>query len=130
EARVIQKEAQPGLLFAVAALSRARVGVVGDLVADLYVSGQSERVSREAPVLILRYEKEWLRPGGAANVAANVAALGASVRLVGLAGDDEAGRKLVAQLKDAAAPGRMSCADVVTDPAWPTITKTRFIAGA
>jgi D-glycero-beta-D-manno-heptose-7-phosphate kinase len=62
----------------VQSLAGVRVGVVGDLVADLYVSGLSDRVSREAPVLIVRHEDEWLRPGGAANVAANVAALGAT----------------------------------------------------
>lgn len=74
------------------------MGVVGDLVADVYVSGQSDRVSREAPVLIVRYEREWLRPGGAANVAANIAALGATACLVGMVGDDDVGHKLLGLL--------------------------------
>jgi len=108
----------------------AKVGVVGDLVADAYVSGQSERVSREAPVLILRYEKEWLRPGGAANVAANVASLGASVRVVGLVGDDARGQGLKALLAGGAPGGRVDCDHVVVTPGRATITKTRFLAGA
>lgn len=118
------------MLAAVPALSRGRVGVVGDLVADLYVSGQSDRVSREAPVLILRYEKEWLRPGGAANVAANIAALGATVELVGIVGDDEGGRRLLSQLNASGTPGTIDCREVIIDAARATITKTRYLAGA
>src|SRR5690606_17450026 len=97
-------------------------------VADLYVSGQSDRVSREAPVLILQYEEEWLRPGGAANVAANIAALGATACLVGLVGDDEPGRRLLAALRDA--DGNARCDEVLAFPGRDTITKTRFLAGA
>ena len=72
----------------IAAFAGARIGVLGDLAADVYVSGYTERVSREAPVLILRYERKWTLPGCAANTAANVRALGASVELVGLLGED------------------------------------------
>jgi len=111
-------------------LPGARVGVVGDLVADVYVSGLSERVSREAPVLIVRYEKQWLRPGGAANVAANVAALGATAHVVGLVGDDASGRDLIKTLTGSAGDGRVDCDHVVVAPGRPTITKTRFLAGA
>ena len=89
---------QQCMLDAIGRLAGAKVGIVGDLVADLYVSGQSDRVSREAPVLIVRYEEEWLRPGGAANVVANLAALGATTHVVGLIGDDEPGRRLVESL--------------------------------
>ncbi len=111
-------------------LGGARVGVVGDLVADLYISGQSERVSREAPVLIVRYEKQWLRPGGAANVAANIAALGATAHVVGLVGDDLPGCELIATLTGTSGDGRVDCDDVEIIPDRSTITKTRFLAGA
>ena len=117
------------LLDAVTRLASARVGVIGDLVADLYVSGQSDRVSREAPVLIVRYEQEWLRPGGAANVAANVAALGAKVCVVGLLGQDEAGQKLLAHFRENGG-GNADCSSVLTVRGRDTITKTRFLAGA
>src|SRR5690606_38161345 len=90
------------LLAAIERLAGATVGVVGDLVADLYVSGQSDRVSREAPVLILQYEHEWLRPGGAANVAANLTALGAAACVVGLVGEDDPGRRLLDALREGA----------------------------
>lgn len=116
------------LLKTIAALSRARVGVVGDLVADLYVSGLTDRVSREAPVLIVQYEEDWLRPGGAANVAANIAALGATACVVGLVGDDDAGRRLTASLSQGPLGAR--CEHVITSKAQATITKTRFLAGA
>ena len=66
-----------------------RICVVGDLVADLYLKGVPVRVSREAPVLVLRYEGEELIPGGAANTANNALALGAAVFPVGVVGDDE-----------------------------------------
>lgn len=118
------------MLTAIDRLAGVRVGVVGDLVADRYVSGLTERVSREAPVLIVRYEAEWLRPGGAANVAANIAALGATACVVGLAGDDEAGRQLLTAMTGAPAGGAVECGHVLTTPGRSTITKTRFLAGA
>jgi D-glycero-beta-D-manno-heptose-7-phosphate kinase len=115
------------LLHTIDRLAGAAVGVVGDLVIDRYVSGQSDRVSREAPVLVLQYEQEWLRPGGAANVAANIAALGAKACVVGLVGDDEAGGQLLNLLKET---GGASCDDMLKAPARETISKTRFLAGA
>ena len=111
-------------------LGGVRVGVIGDLVADLYVSGLTERVSREAPVLIVRHECDWLRPGGAANVAANLSALGGSVRLVGLVGDDETGRRLIGSLRQNGSCGTIHCDHVIETPGRSTISKTRFIAGA
>jgi D-glycero-beta-D-manno-heptose-7-phosphate kinase len=118
---------KPRLLEAIDRLAGARVGVVGDLVADLYVSGQSDRVSREAPVLIVQYEQDWLRPGGAANVAANVAALGAKVCVIGLVGQDDAGQRLLTHLRET---GEANCSSVLTVRGRETITKTRFLAGA
>jgi len=111
-------------------LAKARVGIVGDLVADIYISGLSERVSREAPVLIVRYEKEWLRPGGAANVAANVAALGASACVIGFIGDDDAGRRLSNCLIRGGDRGRVNFDYACVTANRETITKTRLLAGA
>jgi rfaE bifunctional protein kinase chain/domain len=73
---------------------QVRVLLVGDLLADHYVFGQTERVSREAPVLIVRHERDELKLGGGANAAANARALGANVSAVGVVGRDDLGRRL------------------------------------
>ena len=75
--------------------------VVGDFVADEYVYGETDRVSREAPVLIVRYESSELKPGGAGNAAQNLAALGVKVRAVGAVGDDALGSALLDGLEEA-----------------------------
>lgn len=76
-----------------------KVLVVGDLLADHYVFGQTERVSREAPVLIVRHEREDVKLGGGANAAANAAALGAKVSALGVLGRDSIGRQMSALFK-------------------------------
>lgn len=73
---------------------RVRVVVLGDLVADHYLYGQTERISREAPVLIVRHERDEVKLGGGANAAANARALGARVTAVGMLGADETGRAM------------------------------------
>ncbi len=75
-----------------------RVVVVGDIIADEFIYGQLSRVSREAPVLILKYDSTQIVPGGAGNAANNVAALGGRACLVGVVGREEAGRRLRANL--------------------------------
>src|ERR671927_419059 len=75
-----------------------RVVVVGDAVADQFLYGEISRVSREAPVLILRHERTETVPGGAANCAANLASLGAEASVVGVAGTDAAGEALLDKL--------------------------------
>ena len=87
---------------------------VGDLIADQFISGRVERVSREAPVLILQYDNTTIVPGGAGNAAANVAALGARVDVVGLVGRDDEGRRLLKAL-----PSR---ANTRASPCWTTPT--------
>src|SRR5688572_31342675 len=79
-----------------------RLLVVGDAIADQFLYGNISRVSREAPVFILRHEQTQTVPGGAANCAMNLAALGARVSLITAVGNDEAGRDLRAKLADAA----------------------------
>lgn len=83
----------------VAEFPKARVAVIGDLVADQYVYGQTKRVSREAPVLILEYRSERLVLGGAANAIHNARALGAHVRPIGVVGKDATGRALTTELE-------------------------------
>ena len=108
-----------------ARLSGATVVVLGDLVADEYVFGETDRVSREAPVPIVRWESAETRLGGAANVAANVASLGAKVRPVGLLGADAAGRRRL-ELFEA---GGADPSHVVSFRERCTETKTRILAG-
>ena len=104
---------------------KARIGVLGDFLADRYVLGAPSRLSREAPVVILRWEREILGPGGAANSAANLLALGAKVACVGVMGDDEAGRELRARF----AAGGADVGGLSLDRSWATILKTRILAG-
>jgi rfaE bifunctional protein kinase chain/domain len=101
-----------------------RIAVVGDLVADEFIYGRVERVSREAPVLILRYDQTVVVPGGAGNAAANAAALGAEVGLAALVGRDDVGARLVKSL-----PSRISRTAIVSPRGFPTPVKTRILAG-
>ncbi len=98
--------------------------VVGDPVLDVYLNGFSDRVSREAPVLIVREESRDHRLGGAANTAANLAALGARVTLAGFVGADPEAETLRSLLPGAAVDGAL-----VPRVGGPTITKTRVMAG-
>ncbi len=99
-----------------------RVLLVGDLLADHYLYGQTERVSREAPVLIVRHEREELKLGGGANAAANARALGAKVTAIGVLGRDPIGRQMAALFKTSGIALR-----AVTSPV--TETRTRVLAG-
>jgi len=112
-----------------AALVRAfegrRVLVVGDLVADQFLFGEISRVSREAPVLILRHERTETVPGGAANCVMNLASLGARAAIVGVVGEDETGRTLVEKLEAAG----VDCGGVIVSPSSKTTTKVRVLAG-
>ncbi len=103
----------------------AEVVVAGDYMADEYVYGESERISREAPVLIVRYERSELQPGGAGNAAQNLAALGVKVRAVGVVGDDALG----AMLLDALATARVDVSGLVRVKGRATESKTRILAG-
>jgi len=81
--------------------SQARILVVGDLMLDRYWQGPTSRISPEAPVPVVHVQQCENRPGGAGNVAVNIAELGAAVMLDGLVGDDEAGSQLSAALQRA-----------------------------
>ncbi|MDX1515032.1 MAG: bifunctional D-glycero-beta-D-manno-heptose-7-phosphate kinase/D-glycero-beta-D-manno-heptose 1-phosphate adenylyltransferase HldE, partial [Gammaproteobacteria bacterium] len=97
--------------------------IVGDVVLDSYWHGDTNRISREAPVPIVRVNKVEKRPGGAANVAFNVAALGARPVLIGVTGDDEAADLLSSMLKDAGVDFRCTRLG-----GMPTVTKMRVLS--
>src|SRR5512135_2787810 len=80
------------------------ITVLADLVADEFVYGEIARVSREAPVLILKHRERILLPGGGANAVYNLAELGASVLPVGIVGDDESGRALLQRFRQKKIP--------------------------
>ena len=103
-----------------------RVAVVGDVMLDVYLVGSVSRISPEAPVPVVHVTEERFALGGAANVAANVAALGAACRLVGCVGVDDAGRR-VREALSALDGGRVH-ARLVERGDRPTTTKTRVIA--
>lgn len=103
---------------------RIRVTVVGDLVADEFIYGRIDRVSREAPVLILGYDSTEVVPGGAGNAAMNAAALGAKVSVVGVVGRDGPGGRLMSALAS-----RADVSGVVQSGRYVTPVKTRILAG-
>jgi len=98
--------------------------VVGDVFLDEYIVGRATRLSREAPIPVLEFERRFYLPGGAANPSNNVVALGGVARQVGVIGDDEAGQQLLQKLREAG----IDTTGVVTDPSRPTTTKTRIVA--
>ena len=101
------------------------ITVLGDMVADEFVFGEISRVSREAPVLILKHRERTVVPGGAANAANNLADLGVNVLPVGVVGDDEPGRLLLKYFRHK----RIAVSGVLKDKAYTTVTKTRILAG-
>src|SRR5664279_4079256 len=84
--------------------ANVRVTVLADLVADEFIFGEIARVSREAPVLILKHRERMVVPGGGGNAVMNLAALGVKVLPVGIIGDDEPGELLLASFRDAKIP--------------------------
>ncbi len=107
-----------------AKMARARVVVVGDAMLDIYLAGDTERISPEAPVPVVTVQKRRHALGGAANVATNVAAVGGEARLVAVIGDDPRGDSLRGEL----VAHRLTDRHLVTEPARPTTSKTRVVA--
>jgi D-beta-D-heptose 7-phosphate kinase/D-beta-D-heptose 1-phosphate adenosyltransferase len=112
------------LLDLLARMAQRRVIVVGDAMLDVYLAGDAERLSPEAPVPVVAVHGRRNALGGAANVAANVAAIGGECRLVAVIGDDGRGDSLRAELAQA----RLSDRDLVVAAARPTTSKTRVMA--
>ena len=105
--------------------SSRKILVLGDLIADEFIEGSPERLSREAPVLILRQQKRKILPGGAANAANNICSLGGNVLTMGLVGDDEPGQTLLKTMNDRG----IDVTSVIRDSTRPTTIKTRVLAG-
>jgi D-beta-D-heptose 7-phosphate kinase/D-beta-D-heptose 1-phosphate adenosyltransferase len=104
-------------------VSAARVLVVGDVMLDRYVHGDTSRISPEAPVPVVKVNKTEERPGGAANVAMNIRALGVTVQLIGITGDDISAATLSTQLEEAGVDCKF-----VQQKDFSTITKLRVLS--
>jgi D-beta-D-heptose 7-phosphate kinase/D-beta-D-heptose 1-phosphate adenosyltransferase len=122
EVFAMKVRAQPGILD----FGHPRLLVIGDLMLDRYVWGDAERVSPEAPVLVLREDLDEVRPGGAANVASFLKGLEAEVVVAGVVGDDAEGRILKNLLGEFS--GEITA--VITDESRQTTTKQRFVGRA
>src|SRR5437773_421125 len=109
----------------VEAFPNVTVTVIGDLVADEFIFGEISRVSREAPVLILKHRKRSVIPGGGANAIYNLADLGVNVLPVGVVGDDEAGKLLLKAFRQK----RIPVSGILKLKGRSTVTKTRILAG-
>lgn len=107
-------------------LGHPRLLVIGDLILDRYVWGEAERVSQEAPVILLRQESDEMRLGGAANVANMIRGLDADVTIAGVVGRDSDGEELQASLINAG----VDCSTLLIDESRPTTVKVRFIGKA
>jgi rfaE bifunctional protein kinase chain/domain len=119
-----EAERRDRLLALIDGFSNRRVLVVGDIIADEFIYGEVARVSREAPVLILKYDATEMVAGGAGNAANNVAALGGRVRLMGVVGADAEGRRLVSSFHRGVDRSYIARASDYRTP-----VKTRILAG-
>ncbi len=106
-----------------AQLGKKPVVIIGDLMRDIFVYGDTKRLSPEAPVPVLLIDHDNAMPGGAGNAAANLGALGVPARLIGVVGDDAQGRALTADLRAA----HVDAARLIIDDTRPTIVKTRYV---
>ena len=106
-------------------IPKRKIMVVGDLVADEYLYGKTTCISREAPVLVLRYDSKEVGLGGAGNAVNNLVSLGAEVIPVGVVGDDDMGRTLLRLMDERGIDTRR----IVIETGQDTTTKTRILAG-
>lgn len=102
-----------------------RIAILGDMIADVYLTGKIARISREAPVLVLEHQGERVVAGGAANVVHNAATLGGHAAAIGIVGEDAAAEGL----REILSGKGVDVSGLVTDTARPTTAKTRVIAG-
>jgi rfaE bifunctional protein kinase chain/domain len=105
--------------------SKTRVGVIGDMAADVYIYGKPYRLSREAPVIVIRHDYQKIIPGGAANTVNNLIQLGAQVYPMGMLGNDDPGVEVFNYFSDRCP----STEALLLSSATETITKTRIMAG-
>jgi rfaE bifunctional protein kinase chain/domain len=116
---------QDKLISIIERFAEQRIVILGDAIADKFLHGSISRVSREAPVFILRHQRTETLPGGAANCAMNLVALGAHVSLISVTGEDESGSELRAKLETAG----VDIEGVVVSEKVQTTTKVRILAG-
>lgn len=123
----MQKHSKPSdrLVKIIDQFPKLSITVLGDLIADEFIYGEISRVSREAPVLILRHRSRSFLPGGAGNAIYNLADLGVNVLPVGVVGDDEAGRALLRAFRQK----HISITGIRRVRGRATVTKTRILAG-
>ncbi len=123
----MQKNSKPAdrLVRIIEDFSKLTITVLGDLIADEFIYGEITRVSREAPVLILRHRERTVVPGGAGNAIYNLADLGVTVLPVGVVGDDEPGRMLLHAFRQK----HISISGIRRIKGRSTVTKTRVLAG-
>lgn len=119
------QNSQEKLISIIKRFAQQRIVILGDAIADKFLHGSISRVSREAPVFILRHQHTETLPGGAANCAMNLVALGARVSLISVTGNDEAGGELRAKLEAAG----VNIDGVVISDRVQTTTKVRILAG-
>lgn len=112
------------MLETISRFGGVRVLVVGDLILDKYTIGKPVRISREAPIAVLEFQREYAVPGGGSSPACTVASLGGRAYLAGVVGDDPAGRELVQELHSYG----VDTGGLVADPQRPTIQKKRIVA--
>ncbi len=104
-------------------LTSSNVLIIGDVMLDSYIAGNTQRISPEAPVPVVHIQDNYQRPGGAANVALNVSALGAKAVLIGLIGNDDTGRALHKELTGKGVDSRL-----ISSPNAKTISKLRIMS--
>jgi len=123
----MQKQLKPAdrLVKIIESFPKLTITVLGDLIADEFIYGEISRVSREAPVLILRHRDRTVVPGGAGNAVYNLADLGVTVLPVGVIGDDEPGRMLLHAFRKK----HISVSGIRRVKGRTTVTKTRVLAG-
>jgi rfaE bifunctional protein kinase chain/domain len=120
----LQNPSKERLASIIHEFSKKTIVVIGDVMCDEYIWGKVTRISPEAPIPVVQVTGETIRPGGAANVAANLKALGAQVRVVGVVGADANGKRLAQLLSDKG----IDPSGLVPDADRPTIQKTRVVA--
>jgi D-beta-D-heptose 7-phosphate kinase/D-beta-D-heptose 1-phosphate adenosyltransferase len=106
------------------AARRSRILVVGDVMLDQFIWGSVSRISPEAPVPVVDFKSESFMPGGAANVARNLSALGAAPELFGVVGDDDSALRMRELLREQ----HVGCSGLITHSSRPTSIKTRIVA--
>lgn len=114
------------LLDVLSGIGKPNVLVVGDLMLDRYIWGNAERISQEAPVILLRADKKEERLGGASSVATMLRALDANVSLIGLVGDDRDGESVLKIIQDLG----IDSLGIIRDPTRPTTVKERYVGRA